>query len=293
MPERNILQIFGYWSYIDSSNMYEYHSSIYQETGRALNLQTEVGYEDYIIGIVSSILNRDGEIIQLVNAQNKFKVYLSAYHLYGVIIPKTLIYDYGVREYEYIDVIFTEIQHLSGETTPLFPKILRYGEIPIKPKAALPYTTIFPEILIERQFKNQFYSNLVYEINVAYGYGLTRSTLILYRTLLENLLIELLRSKFGMKDISFFFDKAHSRFHDFSILVYNLKHSLIEFKPYSAGFNADFFTKLEKYKDIGNASTHRLEIAPPQDFFTSNKKDMTYISDLIADVVTKISGIIL
>lgn len=302
MPERNILMVLGSWVYKDFHQVYQYYAAINQETGRALGLCVEQNNEEYLLGRVNSFLDSNGEVVAIVNADERFKTHLytnmAGNQMYGVILPETLVWDFGIRAMDYLDVTFIEVERsvsISGRNTkmsrPIFPKILRYGKWDIQPKSALPQVMRqLPEVLIEKKFKSEFYSALVYELNVAYGYGLIRSTLILYRVLLENLLVDLLRSKFGMQKIDMFFDSSHKRFHDFSVLIDNLKKNLGEFKPYSAALNTAFVDRLSKYKEIANASAHRLESDVSPEFFLTNKGDMNFICTLLVDVIEKITS---
>ena len=144
------------------------------------------------------------------------------------------------------------------------------------------------EVLIDKQFTDPFFNSLVLETNLAYGFGLKRATLVLYRALLENLLIELLRAQFKMERLDLFFDEQRGKFHDLSVLIANLRDNLTVFKPYSAGFEEAFCQKLDKYKERANASAHKLEMDIDPNFFTATKKDMNFICDLLVGTIQKL-----
>ena len=76
--------------------------------------------------------------------------------------------------------------------------------------------------LISHSFSDPFFGRLSGEIYRAYNSNMVTATFILTRKLLENLVIELLRSKFS-KDVSKYYDTSKHRFLGFSNLVDNLK----------------------------------------------------------------------
>lgn len=71
-------------------------------------------------------------------------------------------------------------------------------------------------------YTDDFYKDLQAEINKAYNYGLYSSVFVLVRKLFENLVIDLLREKYGMENIDLFFNFSKSRFHNFNILIETL-----------------------------------------------------------------------
>ncbi|GAH56478.1 unnamed protein product, partial [marine sediment metagenome] len=138
MPERNILRIYGNWVYggIGEANRYQYYAPIYQETGRALNLCRSKNTEEYLVGRVNSILNSDGEVLIVANVEERFRTYQYTnqlgYLMYAVILPETLVSNFGIREGEYLDVTFKEVRGPSARDTsgdnwemskPIFPKM--------------------------------------------------------------------------------------------------------------------------------------------------------------------------
>lgn len=296
MPERNVLRVYANWQYEGLRQVRRYYSSIHQETGRAFDLQGKLNDDEYLVGTVNSILDNLGQVLAVVNAGERFKswVYWAQYlgNQYAIIIPDNLVRDYGVREGEYLDITFTEIQRPSyrGGSILIFPKVLRYGQLNIETKT-LP-AQIRPqlaEVLIEKRFNEPFFSDLIIEINLAYAFGLMRSAVILYRTLLENLLIELLRSKFGMTRGNLFFDQSRRRFHDLSILINNFRVNVSEFAPYSVALDAGFVQSLNKYRERANASAHHLELGNAQDFLTANKSEMNEVCEILVTAVERIS----
>jgi hypothetical protein len=97
------------------------------------------------------------------------------------------------------------------------------------------FIQIFPQQrnnLINYNFNDKYYRNLIFQINFSWRLGLFLSTLILSRKLIENLIIELLRKKFPSSNaINLYFNIKERRFHDFSILLENLKVKKNSFIP--------------------------------------------------------------
>ena len=143
---------------------------------------------------------------------------------------------------------------------------------------------------LSKQFVDPFYATLVLELNLAFGYGLWRPTLVLYRTLLENLLVDLLRGKLVSADVGIFFDEHRAKFLDLSVLITNLRTKLSDFKPYSARFDQDLIRRLNEYRETANASSHILDLVLSRDYFTDRKEDMGRICDLLVSTVEKITS---
>ena len=297
MPERNILRLTSTQFYEGGRMVHRYYARIHQETARAFNLVGESDDEEYLLGTVNGLLDSLGNLITIVHDEQRFKTYsyqstgMGKQH--GVLLPDKLLHDYGLRERECLDITFTEIQRPAsvGGRIPIFSKILRYGELSIQPKG-LPseVRAQLPEVLIERQFSDPFFSALVLELNLAYGFGLKRSTLVLFRNLLENLLVELLRGKLGMSGVDSFFDQSRGRFLDLSVLITNLDANLVDFKPYTTALDEGFVQRLGKYRERANATAHHLEAEPEQIFFQQNKEDMNFICNALSVTAEKITG---
>ena len=92
---------------------------------------------------------------------------------------------------------------------------------------------IFPKQrndLVNYNFNDKYYKNLIFQINLTWKFGLFTSTFILCRKLIENLTIELLRKKFP-SETDLYFNNREKRFHDFFILLTNLNNKKSLFSP--------------------------------------------------------------
>lgn len=297
MPERNILRIYGTWSNRSGEAEYCLYSPIDQHTGRILNLCPDYPTEckERLIGDVHAILRVDGTTVTIVGESYSFdaRKYQSQYigTVYAVWLPSKLVLAYGIREDEFLDVTFTDIvRPKTNQPEELYPRILRYGERSITPKSGIaPQPTQMPTVLIDHKFATPYFSALALEINYAYGFNLMRSTMILYRTLLENLLIELLRNKYGIQQLSLFFDTSHNRFHDFSVLITSLKDHVVDFQPYTTAIDTKFCSKLDSYRETGNAQAHKLENTFTYKEILERRTEMNTICELLVNTIHKIS----
>ncbi len=70
-----------------------------------------------------------------------------------------------------------------------------------------------------------FYRDLIDLINKCYSYGIYPAVLVFSRKLLENLLVDILRKKYGMQNVELFFDTKRRRFRSFNELLKNFEES--------------------------------------------------------------------
>lgn len=132
--------------------------------------------------------------------------YNSKGHYYDIVLDNKLVRRIGIREGMYADILLTHVNRFSGEVEEIFPKRLVPSIMEIKPKGISKYSTLGTSgTLIENFFDDNFFAKLVIEINRAYSFRLYTATLTLLRKLVENLIIELLRTKFGMQKIDLFY----------------------------------------------------------------------------------------
>lgn len=101
---------------------------------------------------------------------------------------------------------------------------------------------------------DDFYRDLITLINKCYLLEIYEPVQVFARKLLENLLIEILRKKYGYNKIDLYFNTKSGRFHGFSTLLKNLKDNMDDFKPYCAAINHGFLNLLKKFKVSGDSS---------------------------------------
>lgn len=142
------------------------------------------------------------------------------------------------------------------------------------------------DILDGSFIREMFYCKAIDEINSAYRYKLFPCVNATLRKILENLLIDILRFKYGTARIHLYYDNG--RFNDFSILIRNFRDNLIDFKHYSSALNSRLFTKLEQFRDKGNAAAHHIDAFIDRPTVDSSKEDMNYLVNLLWEIREKV-----
>ncbi|MGD2248783.1 MAG: hypothetical protein PVF58_10300 [Candidatus Methanofastidiosia archaeon] len=105
-----------------------------------------------------------------------------------------------------------------------------------------------------------FYQRLEEEINTCYAEGAYTAAFVMSRKLIENLLIEVLREKYGHKtknDVEIYFEINQGRFQDFSKLLENLENRKKDFKI-DKNTIEEFFNLVKPFKRAANSKTHSI-----------------------------------
>ena len=147
-----------------------------------------------------------------------------------------------------------------------------------------------PLIACPQNLPNEFYKELIKEINNAYSNQLYTSTYMCLRKLFENLIIELLRKKFGAgpNALNLYYWADKGRFADFSVLIENLENEVAEYHAYTTSFDQTFFDFLKKFKDAANANTHSIDIYSDSKAIEEMKDKINHYLKLFCCVIDKI-----
>jgi hypothetical protein len=127
-------------------------------------------------------------------------------------------------------------------------------------------------------FPDDFYREIVGLINRAYEAAIYPAVPILIRKLLENLLVDILRSYYGTHDVSIFYDDDHGKFHDFGILIGHTRSRLSDFKWCGDLMNDELLRQLDKYREQGNASAHSITTTTSREEIEKNREEITNIA---------------
>lgn len=121
-------------------------------------------------------------------------------------------------------------------------------------------TTDIKEVFINVDFNEFFYDKLKEEINFCLNHELFTSVFILSRKLIENLVIDVLRTKFPPSDttINLYFDTRNGRFLDFSILLKNLEEKKEEFSIDKDSIER-FLSLVKPFRPRANSNAHSIE----------------------------------
>lgn len=122
------------------------------------------------------------------------------------------------------------------------------------------FDTFVREIYLDiDHYPDDFYRDLINLINNCYSRDLYAPIPLFIRKILENLLIDILRDKYGHSDISKFYDASKGRFHSFSILLKTLKDNLSDFSAISS-IDTDLIREINQFRVQGNSHAHTLEL---------------------------------
>lgn len=108
---------------------------------------------------------------------------------------------------------------------------------------------------------DDFYAPLIEDIEFCYEQRVDDAVMVLTRKLLENLVIDCMRSHFGVGEgLDLFYNKDEGRFNFFSVLVENFGEHTDQFQVYSSVVDDEFVSKLDSFRDRANAPAHTIEI---------------------------------
>lgn len=137
-------------------------------------------------------------------------------------------------------------------------------------------------------YPDDFYKVLIEEINFQYINKCAISLSILIRKLIENLIIDLLRKKYGTTHIDFYYNPSRGRFHDFSILLKKLDEVQNDFHHVTQNLDVTFIRELNDYRETGNASAHSIDTNINIEIFNSKKDDINNKVKLLVRILNNI-----
>jgi len=149
-------------------------------------------------------------------------------------------------------------------------------------------TPLYKKYMDVKVLPGDFYFELQEQINKAFTYGILPAVQILSRKFLENLLVDILRKKYGMPRIELFYDTSRRRFHGFEHLLKNLDERIDDFDGISPVFNSKFLSDVNKFRDQGNSSAHTIELNLDKDDIENDGKDFEFIIKLLVKVFESI-----
>lgn len=104
-----------------------------------------------------------------------------------------------------------------------------------------------------------FDQETIEEINRCYRIGANSAVLVLYRKLLENIIIQILRGHYGTDSIEKFYDEDHSQLHRYSILLSEFDDSRSDLSLYSDNLTDRLVNKLWEFKGDSDAMAHSIQ----------------------------------
>ncbi|WP_324662085.1 hypothetical protein [Haloarcula sediminis] len=138
---------------------------------------------------------------------------------------------------------YPALQNLEGERTDVA------GGLP----------TITTELFIDIEHTtDDFYDDLISNINQSYRIGVYDGTFVLTRKLLENLVIELLRNQYGTSYLRMYYIPNQRRFQNFSTLLDGLEYKLKDYQSYSNGLDKELIRDIRQFKNSADADAHSI-----------------------------------
>lgn len=108
----------------------------------------------------------------------------------------------------------------------------------------------------------EYYETLIRDINKCYRIGVDDATFVLTRKLLENLVIDLLRRRYGdtKSGVELFYNLNNRQFQKFSKLLENLEDNLVDFEHFSNRMDSDLISEMNEFRDSANSEAHSVEV---------------------------------
>lgn len=261
MPERTVQRI-NRLDHAHGTHAHKYCVDCDIETWDSFSLTGHDG--EYIICKVASLSDPLGKVLAVVGKSFRFKTYYYisqvSVRVCRLLLPDGLVKGYGVKDGQLIDLYLLRVIRPNGTREEIFPKRLSIGRMDGRPKPSEDIVLPSSNLLIEKEFTDKFYSDLAFQINMAYGYGIHCAVLVLVRKIFENLLIDLLRARYGMKRLELFFWKERGMHHSLSVLIKNLSENVSDFRPFTSAFDDEFFKFLNDLREKAGASAHSIHV---------------------------------
>jgi hypothetical protein len=152
---------------------------------------------------------------------------------------------------------------------------------------------IFPPPVVSKFIEvvwipDDFYEKLIDEINRAYAYQMPMALSITVRKLLENLVIDILRKKYGTAHLELYYNPSRRRFNDFSVLLQNLDAKKGDFHYISSSLDRSFISDLNRYRETGNSGAHSIDTNLTIEQFAADKDKINYLVRLLLRVFRRL-----
>jgi|GEM_PF-2137013 len=104
------------------------------------------------------------------------------------------------------------------------------------------------------------YEDLVESVERTYASELYSATMVLTRKLFENLLVDIMRGKYGIGDsLDEFYDENRGRFRGFAVILENFGENAQAFKPYDTSLaQGEFLSEIDDFREEANADAHSI-----------------------------------
>lgn len=253
-------------------------------------------------GKVTLLVDENDNVKSLINRDFGFEVHSSGYYGNGnkvtynryLQLPRDLVSDFAINVGDGIELVLNEVV-VGNETEKIFSQRRIEGSMDFEPKGFSGEVMNGSETLITTRFADEFYDNLALEINSAFRIRLLTATIVLIRKLFENLIIDLLRLKYGERPPykELYYSMKDKRFHSFSTLIRNFEQHVDDFKAFNVRFQwdrskNDFFNFLRDIKERGDACAHSIELIHDPKGINTLELPMNKYSDLFVRLIQRV-----
>lgn len=141
---------------------------------------------------------------------------------------------------------------------------------------------------------DDFYRQLINLINECYNKEVYAAVVpVLIRKLLESLIVDILKSKYGHANVNMFFDSSNNKYFGFNKLLKTFEDNLNDFKVDMPSLDKRILREISRFREKGNTSVHVLELDINKDKseLDRDKDAINYIVKLLIRLEKKVTGL--
>ncbi|WP_435362340.1 DUF2321 domain-containing protein [Haloarchaeobius sp. DFWS5] len=126
------------------------------------------------------------------------------------------------------------------------------------------------------------------EINRCYRIGANTAVLVLYRKLIENTVIEILRGHYGTSQLEKFYNEDEGQFHGFSDLIDTLDNDKSDLRQYCNNLDNGIIAKIWSFKHEGDAMAHSIKYDIDDEELADLSDRATYVANVLLETRNEI-----
>lgn len=136
-----------------------------------------------------------------------------------------------------------------------------------------------------KTFPSDFYKKIQDDINLAYTHKIYSAVLILVRKLIENLIISIMRKRYGYdkkENVELYFNTENKHFYNFNSILKKIEIKIKE-KDFEVfpDLNIDLIKKIHKFREAGNKSAHTIMINLSKSKIDEYKENLEFIINVL------------
>lgn len=213
-----------------------------------------------------------------------------ASHYFGIKIRKYS----SEKELQEIEKKLKEIQEYEMKFTKLKLQIPEVKH-PLKSKSTSktsPRKKQIKKFISIKTYPSDLYHKLQKDINLAYTYEIYTAVLILIRKLIENLIIDILRKRYGFgskEKVNLYFNTDRRQFRPLNTLIRNL-----DLKIREGDFNVfpqmdkDLIKEINIYRDVGNRGAHTIEVDLRKDDMKKYEEKLEFVLNVLIHTLSSL-----